>query len=60
MNKKKFVDPTLPVVVKVKPISRHRKDNFKIIKNHFWNSESAPWGYNYLLGYCEQSSNFAN
>lgn len=60
MNKKKFIDPNQPIVVKEKLPSRHKKENFKIIKNNLWNIDPAPWGYNYLLGYCEQSSNFMN
>ena len=56
MNKKKFIDPTLPP--KEKPQSRHKKSDWKTSKNGYWNTDPAPWGFNCLLGYCEQSQQF--
>ena len=58
-NKKKFVDPNAPVVEKEK-FCRHIKENFLIIKNKEFNTDHIPWGFNWLLGYCEQSAQFTN
>lgn len=38
--------------------SRNQKSQFQIFVNGFFNMKSVPWGYNYVLGYCEQSNNF--
>lgn len=38
--------------------SRSLKSNFPVFKKGFFNTEPAPWGYNWFLGYCEQPSNF--
>lgn len=37
--------------------SRFKKDGFEIFKNGLFNLEAAPWGFNWFLGYCEQTSN---
>lgn len=39
--------------------SRSLKSGFQVIKNHMFNLEAPPWGYNSLLGYCEQPQTFA-
>jgi hypothetical protein len=38
--------------------SRSLKSNFPIFKKGLFNTEPAPWGYNWFLGYCEQPNNF--
>lgn len=48
MNKQKSKEP------KPKERSRFRKDGYQVIKDHKFNLERPPFGFNYLLGYCEQ------
>jgi hypothetical protein len=44
---------------KEKSRSRSIKNNYPIFKDGCFNIEDrAPWGFNYLLGYCEQPNNF--
>jgi hypothetical protein len=50
MNKLKSRTP------KPKCRSRFLKNNFEIMKNHIFNLERPPYGYNYILGYCEQAN----
>jgi len=57
---KRVKDSTIPVIKKEKSVSRHRKENWPIIKHGFVNTDPAPWGFNWLLGYCEQSNNFTD
>ena len=39
--------------------SRSLKDNYPVFKNGFFNIEDkTPWGFNWVLGYCEQPVNF--
>lgn len=38
--------------------SRFKKEGFQIVKNGVFNTYFIPWGFNWVLGYCEQSSNF--
>jgi hypothetical protein len=38
--------------------SRFKKQGFQCIKDGILNIEFIPWGYNWVLGYCEHSSNF--
>lgn len=40
--------------------SRSLKNNFPIFKNGLFNCEPTPWGFNWLLGYCERPNNFCN
>jgi len=38
--------------------NRNRKDNFPMFQDGVFNCTPAPWGFNWFLGYCEQSNNF--
>ena len=56
-NKKKDINAP----VKPKPeCTRFHKENFQIIKNNQFNVNNIPWGFNWVLGYCEKSAQFLN
>ena len=40
--------------------NRNKKNDFPMFVDGTFNCEPAPWGFNYYLGYCEQSNNFDN
>jgi hypothetical protein len=38
--------------------NRNKKEGFPLFKDGIFNCDPAPWGFNYMLGYCESSNNF--
>ena len=38
--------------------SRSLKSGYPVFKDHKFNLEPPPWGYNWFLGYCEQPQTF--
>lgn len=55
---KQVKDPTLVKEPKEKTRCRHQKDNWPVYLDGFFNASPCPWGYNWILGYCERSNNF--